>query len=126
MIQALGKALGQFDDPKIQRIVWKSLAGRGGGLRAAWPWCCGFWPAGSPPAFPIGSSGSPSSAPLSLTVALDWFLFPVAVTAIVGLFLEASPRRRGALLPRAGRRPASRALPAMLWGGLRFAASQCC
>src|ERR1700682_4286735 len=95
VFQALGKALGQFDDPRIQRIVWKSLFGAlaifallGLGLWFLAGWlvagvgpcggsCCPHWVAW------IAHFGT-----LILTVALSWFLFPVAVTAVVGFFLE--------------------------------------
>jgi CysZ protein len=120
VFQALGKALGQFDDPRIQAIVWKSLLGAlvifailGLGL-----WFLAGWLAAGLAHWVdwIAQFGT-----LILTVALSWFLFPVAVTAVVGLFLEAVA---GAVEQRyyPGRPPArQQSVAAMVWSGLRFA-----
>src|ERR1700757_3028224 len=105
VFQALGKALGQFDDPKIQRIVWKSLFGAlvifallGLGL-----WFLAGWLAAGLAHWVdwIAHFGT-----LILTVALSWFLFPVAVTAVggppgVAFFRGGGARRGGAPLPPA-------------------------
>jgi CysZ protein len=120
VFQALGKALGQFDDPKIQRIVWKSLLGAlvifallGLGL-----WFLAGWLAAGLAHWVdwIAHFGT-----LILTVALSWFLFPVAVTAVVGFFLEDVA---GAVEARyyPGRPPArQQRFGAMVWSALRFA-----
>ncbi len=120
VFQALGKALGQFDDPKIQAIVWKSLLGAlvifailGLGL-----WFLADWMVAGLAHWVdwIAHFGT-----LILTVALSWFLFPVAVTAVVGFFLEAVA---GAVEARyyPGRPPArQQAFLAMIGAGVRFA-----
>jgi CysZ protein len=120
VFQALSKALGQFDDPKIQAIVWKSLLGA---LVIFALLGLGLW-------FVAGWLVSGLShwidwlahfGTLILTVALSWFLFPVAVTAVVGFFLEAVA---GAVEARYyPGRPAARQQPflTMIWSGLRFA-----
>jgi CysZ protein len=121
VIQALGKALGQFDDPKIQRIVWKSLAGALAvfALLAVALWFLAGWLAAGLPHWLewIAQFGT-----VALALALDWFLFPVAVTAIVGLFLDGVAAAVEARFYPGRPAPRKQSLPAMLWGGLRFAA----
>jgi len=120
MFQALGKALGQFDDPRIQAIVWKSLLGAlvifallGFGL-----WFLAGWLVAG---LAHWIDWLAHFGTLILTVALSWFLFPVAVTAVVGFFLEAVA---GAVESRhyPGRQPArQQAFLAMVGSSLRFA-----
>ena len=120
VFQALGKALSQFDDPKIQRIVWKSLVGALAifALLGVGAWFLAGWLAAGLAHWLdwIAQFGT-----LVLTVVLSWFLFPVAVTAIVGVFLEDVA---GAVEQRhyPGRPPArQQGFAAMAWSGLRFA-----
>jgi CysZ protein len=120
VFQALGKALGQFDDPRIQAIVWKSLLGAlvifallGFGL-----WFLAGWLVSGLAHWVdwVAHFGT-----LIVTVALSWFLFPVAVTAVVGFFLEdVAGAVEGRHYPG---RPAGRQqrFLAMVWSGLRFA-----
>jgi CysZ protein len=120
VFQALGKALGQFDDPRIQAIVWKSLLGAlviftllGFGL-----WFLAGWLVAGLAHWVdwIAHFGT-----LILTVALSWFLFPVAVTAVVGFFLEdVAAAVENRYYP--GRPPArQQRFAAMVWSAARFA-----
>ena len=120
MFQALSKALGQFDDSRIQAIVWKSLLGALVifGLLGFGLWFLAGWLVAGLAHWVdwIAHFGT-----LILTVALSWFLFPVAVTAVVGFFLEDVA---GAVESRHyPGRPAARQqrFLAMVWSGLRFA-----
>ncbi len=121
MIQALGRAFGQFDDPKIQAVVWKSLLGAllVFAILGVLLWFVAGWLVSGLSHWIdwVAHFGT-----LILTVALSWFLFPVAVTAIVGFFLESVA---GAVEDRyyPGRPPArQQAFLAMIWSGVRFAA----
>jgi uncharacterized protein involved in cysteine biosynthesis len=120
MFQALARALGQFDDPKVQRVVWKSLAGALVVflVLAILLWYVAGWMVAGLAEWIdwLAHAGT-----LILTIAMVWFLFPVAVTAIVGFFLEAVA---GAVEARyyPGRPPArQQSVLAMVWTGLRFA-----
>ncbi len=120
VFQALSRALGQFDDPKIQAIVWKSLLGAlviFAILGVALWFVAGWMVSGLAHWIDwVAHFGT-----LIVTVALSWFLFPVGVTAVVGFFLEDVA---GAVEQRYyPGRPAARQQPllAMIWSGLRFA-----
>ena len=89
VFQALGKALGQFDDPRIQAIVWKSLLGAlvifailGLGL-----WFLAGWLAAGL-AHWVDWIAHFGTLLLTVTLVLVWFLFPVAVTAVASFFLD--------------------------------------
>ena len=121
MIAALLKGFGQLTDPAARGPVWLSLLGAlalllGLGV-ALWflvttlaefrlPWLdlAIDWGAGA------------------LLVVLAWLLFPVAVTAVLGLFLErvadATERRHYPELPP----PREQSVIEAVWGGLRFGA----
>ena len=120
MFQALGKAVGQFDDPRIQAVVWKSLLGALVifGLLGFGLWFLAGWLVAG---LAHWIDWLAHFGTLVLTVALSWFLFPVAVTAVVGFFLEAVA---GAVESRhyPGRQPArQQAFLAMVRSSLRFA-----
>jgi len=87
MTGALAKAFAQLDDPAVRAVIWKSLAGAllaflllGVGL-----WFFAGWLAAGHAHWLgwIAHAGT-----LIVTLLLTWFLFPVGVTAFVGLFLE--------------------------------------
>jgi CysZ protein len=120
VFQSLSRALGQFDDPKIQAIVWKSLLGAlvVFAILGTILWFLAGWMVSGLAHWVdwIAHFGT-----LILTVALSWFLFPVAVTSVVGLFLESVA---GAVEARyyPGRAAArQQSVLAMVWAGLRFA-----
>ncbi len=120
MFQALAKALGQFGDPRIQKIVWKSLAGALAifALLAVGLWFSAGWLSAG---FAHWFDWLAHFGTLIIAAVLAWFLFPVAVTAVVGLFLEDVA---GAVEARhyPGRpAPRPQSLGAMIWAGLRFA-----
>lgn len=120
VIQALGRALRQFDDPRIQAIVWKSLLGAVAVFTVLGVvlWFVAGWMVSGLAHWIdwVAHFGT-----LILTVALSWFLFPVAVTAIVGFFLESVASAVEARYYPG--RPPARQQPflAMIWSGLRFA-----
>ena len=87
VIQALSRALRQFDDPKIQAVVWKSLLGAlvVFAILGVILWFVAGWMVSG---LAHWIDWLAHFGTLILTVALSWFLFPVAVTSIVGFFLE--------------------------------------
>jgi uncharacterized protein involved in cysteine biosynthesis len=120
VIQALSRALRQFDDPRIQAVVWKSLLGAVAvfAVLGMVLWFVAGWMVSGLAHWIdwVAHFGT-----LILTVALSWFLFPVAVTAIVGFFLESVASAVEARYYPG--RPPARQQPffAMIWSGLRFA-----
>jgi uncharacterized protein involved in cysteine biosynthesis len=120
LFSALAKALGQFDDPRIGHVIWKSLA---------WAlvvfailgvvfWYLGDWMAGGLAHWVdwVAHIGT-----VLLTLLLIWFLFPVAVTTVVSFYLEevagAVEERHYPVRPP----PRNQPLPALIMGTLRFA-----
>ncbi len=120
LLAALARSLAQFDDPRVHRVIWKGLAGALAvfiALAVALWYLAGWLVSGL--AHWVDWVAHAGTA--LLTVALVWFLFPVAVTAVVGLFLdEVAEAVEARYYP--GRGPARRQpLLAMLGSGLRFA-----
>jgi len=121
VLQALGKALGQFDDPRVHRVIWKSFAGALGIFAALsvllW-YVAGWLVAGLAQWIDwLAHAGT-----VLLTLVLVWLLFPVAVTAIVGLFLEEVAEAVEARHYPNLEAPRRQSFAAMLGSGLRFAA----
>jgi len=121
LLAALLKALGQFDDPRIGRVIWKSL---GWALLvflilAVLFWYLAGWMAGGLAQWVdwVAHAGT-----ILLTLVLVWFLFPVAVTTVASFFLdEVAEATEARHYP--GRPPARvQGLVPMLLGTLRFAA----
>src|SRR5260370_26463329 len=87
MFQALARSLGQFDDPRVRRVVWKSLAGGllSFAILAVLFWYLGGWMASGLAHWVdwVAHAGT-----ILLTLVLVWFLFPVAVTPVASLFLD--------------------------------------
>ena len=121
MFQALARALGQFDDPRIHRVVWKSFAGAllVFLVLAVLFWFLAGWMVAGLAHWVdwIAHAGT-----VILTVALAWFLFPVAVTAIVGFFLEDVAEAVEARHYPGRPAPRQQSFSTMLLAGLRFAA----
>ena len=121
LFSALGKALGQFDDPRIHAVIWKSL-----GLAllllvllSAGLWELAGWIAAGL-AHWIGWLAHFGT--LILAVGLAWFLFPAVITMFVGLFLEGIATAVEAR-HYPGRTPArQQSFAALLGTGLRFGA----
>jgi CysZ protein len=121
LFSALGKAFAQLDDPRVRAVLWKSLAGAVlvFTLLTVGLWFIAGWLVAGYADW-LGWLAHAGTLVLALFVA--WFLFPVAVTAITGLFLEdvaaaVEDRHYPGRPP-----PRSQSLRAMLWAGLRFAA----
>jgi CysZ protein len=121
MTSALAKAFAQLDDPRIQAVIWKSLAGAllaflllGIGL-----WFLAGWLVAG---FADWLGWLAHFGTVIVTIFLAWFLFPVGVTAFVGLFLEdVAAAVEARHYP--GRPPARRqGLGVQAWAALRFAA----
>lgn len=121
MFAALLKSLGQLDDPRLHRVMGKSLFGAllvFLVLAVVFWYLAGWMVAGLAHWVDwVAHVGT-----VVLTVALVWFLFPVAVTSIAGLFLdEVAAAVEVRHYP--GRGPARRQpMLAMLATGVRFAA----
>jgi len=120
LFSALLKALGQFDDPRVGRVIWKSLAGAllVFLILGVLLWYLAGWMAGG---LAHWVDWTAHAGTLLLTLVLVWFLFPVAVTTTASFFLEevaeAVERRH-----YPGRPPArGQRFLAMLAGTLRFA-----
>jgi uncharacterized protein involved in cysteine biosynthesis len=121
LFSALAKALGQFEDPRVQRVIWKSLAGSvlvflilGLGLWSLAAWLdagLAHW------VHWLADAGT-----VLLTLVLIWFLFPVAVTAVASLFLDEVAAAVEARYYPGRPGPRAQSLGAMLMSGLRFAA----
>src|SRR5262249_56729984 len=88
LLAALLKALGQFDDPRIGRVVWKSLAGAllVFLILAILLWYLAGWMAGG---LAHWVDWAAHAGTVLLTLVMAWFLFPVAVTTVASFFLEA-------------------------------------
>jgi CysZ protein len=121
MTAALAKAFAQLDDPRVQAVIWKSLACAllaflllGIGL-----WFLAGWLAAGHAQW-LGWLAHFGT--LFVAIVLAWFLFPVGVTAFVGFFLEdVAAAVEARHYP--GRPPARRqGLGAQAWATLRFAA----
>jgi CysZ protein len=121
LFSALTKALGQFDDPRIGHVIWKSLA---------WAlvvfailgvvfWYLGDWMAGGLAHWVdwVAHVGT-----VVLTLILVWFLFPVAVTAVASLFLDEVAEAVETRYYPGRPAPRSQSIAAQLLGTLRFAA----
>jgi CysZ protein len=120
LLADLAKALSQFDDPRVGRVIWKSLAGA---LLAfivlgVLFWYLAGWTAGG---LAHWVSWVAHAGTLLLTLVLVWFLFPVAVTAVASLFLD-EVAEAVELRHYPGRPPArEQRFLVMLAGTLRFA-----
>jgi CysZ protein len=121
VVQALAKALGQFDDPRVHRVVWKSFAGALliSALLAVLLWYLAGWLVAGLAQWIdwLAHAGT-----ILLTLVLVWFLFPVAVTAVVGLFLEQVAEAVEARYYPGRAGPRQQSFAAMLHSSLRFAA----
>jgi CysZ protein len=121
VLKALGKALGQFDDPRVHGIVWKSFAGALAifAVLAVLLWYVAGWLVSGLAQWIdwLAHAGT-----ILLTLVLVWFLFPVAVTAIVGLFLEQVAEAVEARHYPNREAPLRQSFTAMLRSSLRFAA----
>ena len=120
LFSALSKALGQFDDPRIGHVIWKSLA---------WAlvvfailgvvfWYLGDWMAGGLAHWVdwVAHIGT-----VLLTLLLIWFLFPVAVTTVVSFYSEEVASAVEARHYPGRPPPRDQPLSAMIRGTLRFA-----
>jgi len=121
VLQALGKALGQFDDPLVHRIVWKSFlaASAISALLAVVLWYVAGWLVAG---LAHWIDWLAHAGTVLLTLVLVWFLFPVAVTAVVGLFLEQVAEAVEARHYPCRENPRRQSFAAMLHSSLRFAA----
>jgi len=121
MFSALARSLGQFDDPGVRRVVWKSLAGAllSFAILAVLFWYLGGWMASGLAHWVdwVAHAGT-----ILLTLVLVWFLFPVAVTAVASLFLDEVAEAVEARYYPGRPAPRSQSLAAQLLGTLRFAA----
>ena len=121
MFSALAKSLGQFDDPRVRAVVWKSLAGAllSFAILAVLFWYLGGWMASGLAHWVdwVAHAGT-----ILLTLVLVWFLFPVAVTAVASLFLDEVAEAVEARYYPGRPAPRSQSLAAQLLGTLRFAA----
>lgn len=121
MIGAFSKAIRQLGDPAIRRVVWLSIAVSLGVFVALWA-AVGFLLTETT----LFQTGWLDTAIDVLggvaTVAISWFLFPVVISAFIGLVLErvaeAVERRYYPALPPAREIPNSEAIG----GSLRFLA----
>lgn len=118
---ALGKALGQFDDPRIHAAILKSL---GLALLVLVLLGAGLWEFAGWLAAGLGHwvGWLAHFGTLILALGLAWFLFPAVVTIFVGLFLDdVAAAVEARYYP--DRPPARRqGLIALLATGLRFGA----
>jgi len=121
MFSALAKSLGQFDDPRVRAVVWKSLAGAllSFAILAVLFWYLGGWMASGLAHWVdwVAHAGT-----ILLTLVLVWFLFPVAVTAVASLFLDEVAAAVEARYYPGRPAPRSQTLATQLLGTLRFAA----
>lgn len=120
MFQALAKAFGQFSDPRLRGVVWRTialsilvLAALGLAL-----WWAAVQLAGIETGWLRTLVDVAAGAGV---VALAWFLFPAAVSLVVGLFLDdvataVEARHYPALPP-----PRRQTLVQDVIGGARFA-----
>ncbi len=121
VIGAFGKAIGQLGDPAIRRVMWLSIAVSLGVLVALWAGV-GFLLTETT----LFQTGWLDRAIDILggvaTLAISWFLFPVVISAFIGLVLErvaeAVERRYYPALPPAREIPTGEAVG----GSLRFLA----
>ena len=120
LFSALSKALGQFDDPRIGHVIWKSLA---------WAlvvfailgvvfWYLGDWMAGG---FAHWVDWVAHIGTVLLTLLLIFFLFPVAVTTVVSFYSEEVASAVEARHYPGRPPPRDQPLSAMIRGTLRFA-----
>jgi CysZ protein len=121
MFSALAKSLGQFDDPSVRRVIWKSLAGAllSFAILAVLFWHLGDWMASGLAHWVdwVAHAGT-----ILLTLVLVWFLFPVAVTAVASFFLDEVAEAVEARYYPGRPAPRSQSLAAQFLGTLRFAA----
>jgi len=121
LFAALLKSLGQLDDPRLHRVMGKSLFGAllvFLVLAVVFWYLAGWMVAGLAHWVDwVAHVGT-----VVLTVALVWFLFPVAVTSIAGLFLD-EVAEAVEVRHYPGRGPARhQPILAILASGVRFAA----
>ena len=121
MFSALAKSLGQFDDPSVRRVIWKSLAGAllSFAILAVLFWYLGDWMASG---LAHWVDWAAHAGTILLTLVLVWFLFPVAVTAVASFFLDEVAEAVEARYYPGRPAPRSQSLAAQLLGTLRFAA----
>ena len=120
MLSGLLKAIGQFSDPRMRRVVWMTL---GLSLAVLAALAAGLWlgiAALNDTTLPWLHSLIEVAAGLGVVI-LSWFLFPAAVSVVIGFFLEdvtaAVEARHYPALPPAREQPLREAI----LGGVRFA-----
>lgn len=121
MIAAFAKAIRQLGDPAIRRVLWLGIAVSLGVFVVLWG-TVGFLLTNTT-FFQLGWLDTAVDVLGGVaTLAISWFLFPVVISAFIGLVLErvaeAVERRYYPTLPPARDIPNSEAIA----GGLRFLA----
>ncbi len=121
MIGAFAKALEQFRDPAVRSVVWRSIAVSIGVFAVLWA-LVGFLLTHTT-FFQIGWLDTAIDVLGGIaTLAISWFLFPVVISAFIGLFLErvaeAVERRHYPALPAARDIP----LAESIGGAIKFLA----
>lgn len=104
MIGAFAKAIEQFRDPAVRGVLWRSIAVSIGVFAILWA-LVGFLLTHTT-FFQIGWLDTAIDVlGGAATLAISWFLFPVVISAFIGLFLErvaeAVERRHYPALPAA-------------------------
>ncbi|MFN7588864.1 MAG: EI24 domain-containing protein [Planctomycetota bacterium] len=87
MVKALLRALGQLDDPTVQKVLGGAFLLAVASFALLW-WLVGSWLL-STSLLQIGWLDSAIDALGGVaTLLLTWFLFPLLVSSLIGLFLE--------------------------------------
>lgn len=121
MIGAFAKALEQFRDPAVRSVVWRSIAVSIGVFAVLWA-LVGLLLTHTT-FFQIGWLDTAIDVLGGIaTLAISWFIFPVVISAFIGLFLErvaeAVERRHYPALPPARDIP----LAESIGGAIKFLA----
>lgn len=120
VISTLFKAFGQLSDPRVQRIIWLSIGLAFAVLLAL---AVGIWLAVS--SLDLASAGwlgqlIDLATGIGLVVVV-WLLFPAAISATIGIFLEDIASAVEARHYPGQPRPRQQSLRAAVWSGVAIA-----